>query len=1041
MGTEVHSNMQLRGYYSLRNLNGNTGNVGWPLQHESRNSGQYNDLFLSRLAMGDDNKEQIRQTILKHDSILRHQLHELHRLYRIQRDMMNEIKSKEGKKHLIPVATSQSNPFSSGFTSEDEQKRCRASESHLLDLNRFRPSTSDPHNIQSQFNPLQGNVVQSGCCLTQNGLKLKNCETLESQRNTVQSRLFDLECPVEEYINNKDVGQGVSAVSGLESYHLKRSYEVPRERDGNLSMHYNRNYSCNGEATSFKLNLKGTHGFTDLNEPTLVEEASISACAGILGNITCSKEEVQRKDLSSISHSHLDFHQWATEFCQEPHKARERGISLNNLHSEAERRQNGWFSNRLENGQTRSNGSFHLEDLNTPCKSVQVETTKAHSAMFLLFDQNKIETCRKRKIFGVEIPEKSNATSAVASHALDPLPVRSWSDSANSGLLSCSSWTKFSGNLSKNLVGNPGSRTYVQLNASSTALGQGHDIIRGKLLVDSNSRSLQSFRAEVSPQNDFHFGCSSDSKESCGCCPSVGFCNQNGISESKFASEQSAQHGPKISFKLLPWMEAKSAVSQNMGAMAVDQNEEISHSNFVSVNGSIKQNSNGGLSWLRAKRPCNEKPIKEVEDSCQMNLDSSQNFSHQFIDKTAMRIQDSLLATCVDDVKHRKSDTNKSSSSTKLLGFSVSENICRDLPSPNCPLKPGSPASAIDGVNFVMTQGPLPSKYGQQCLVEGLVAEKRSVNQNADIGCIDLNLCVIEEGIEEDVQSASNAMRTNVRIANIDLEMPVTIEMGTKVASGCESLESNLTKPSNLLHDEISESQGCLSVSAAAEALVAISSSSLTNLQQKAGSHDLEISTSDSLHWFAEIVNSCWSDTENYVGSANGACLDYSIADGIDTFEFMTLNLTETKVEECCYNPQVQENKKSKDTLLRRPRRGQARRGRQRKDFQRDVLPSLTSLSRNEVTEDFQMIEGLIRAIGGNWQSSLTQKNNAKGSTGRGKKRAGGSTPPAMTEDCSNQFEQMKTGLEESSLTGWGKRTRRPPRLRCLISSPPLAIK
>ncbi|XVF60606.1 hypothetical protein PTKIN_Ptkin08bG0061600 [Pterospermum kingtungense] len=1011
MGTKVHSNMQqLPGYYSMRNLNGNTGSVGWLLQYENRNSGPYDDLFLTRLAMGYDDKEQMRQTILKHDTIFRHQLHELHRLYRVQRDMMNEIKSEEGNKHLVHAVTLQSNPISPGFISEDELKRWHSSESHLLDLNGFRLSRSGAHSTQSQFSPLKRSVVQSaGCCLTQNDLKFKNCEILESQCK-VQSRLFDLERPIEG-------DRGVSAVSGLESYHLKRSYEVPHRSGGNFSVHYNGNCNSNGEATSFNLNLKRTRGFTDLNEPILVEEASTSACVGI------------------------------PEFCQESHKARERGSSLNNLHLDAERRPNGWFSNKFENGQTRSNGSFHPQDLLTVCKPIQVETTNAHSAGFLLSNQINGETIRKRKIFGVEIPEKSNGTSAVASHALDPPPVCSLSDSANPEMLSCSTQTKFSGILNQNLLGNLGSRTYGQLSTSSTASMLGHDIVSSKLLVDSNSRSLPSLRAEVPPQNDFHFGRPFDSKESHGCYPSVGFCNQNGIIESKIASEQSAQHSPKGSFKLLPWMmEAKFSVDLNMGAAAVDgyENKEIAQSSSVSVNGSIKQNSNGGFSWLRATRPYNLKPVKEVEGSHQMDLDSSQNCSQQLIDETAKIIQDSLSATCVDDVKRRKSDTSCSSSITKLLGFPISENVCRDMPSPNSPLQPGPPASTIDGVNFVMTHGPPPPQCGQLCLVEGPVSEKRLVNQNVDIRQIDLNLCVIEEGIEEDGQSTSFSMRNNAGIPKIDLETPVTIEKRTKVASGCEPLESHLTEPSNMLPEEISESQESLSVSVAAEALIAISASCVVNLQQKAGSHDSEISTSDSLHWFAEIVASCWNDIENDVGSANGACLDNSITDGdgIDVFEFMTLNLTETKVEEFSYNPQVQENKKSEDTLRRRPpRRGQARRGRQRKDFQRDVLPNLTSLSRNEVTEDFLMIEGLIRAIGGNWQSRLTQKNNAKGSTARGRKRAVGSAPPTPTEDCSNQFQQMKTGFEERSLAGWGKRTRRPPRQRCLISSPPLAIK
>ncbi|KAK8607162.1 hypothetical protein V6N13_052906 [Hibiscus sabdariffa] len=909
--------MQLRGYYSLTNLKSNSGNVGWPLPRENRNSGPFNDFFL-KLAMGYD-KEQMRQTILKHDSIFRHQLRELHRIYRIQLDLMNEIKSKEGKKHLIPQATSPSNAFSRGFKKEDERKRWQTSESNFSDLNCFRLSTSGANGIHSQFSSLKGNAPQSDS-----------------------------------------------------------------------------NYSSKGEATTFDLNLKGTCGFSDLSEPIPVEEASSSACVGIPSSISCSKMEVQKKDLSSMSPLLLGFNQRGAEVFQEPGKAKERWISLINPDLGVESRQNGrGFSNKFENGRPRSNGSFRPEDLHAPGKSVQVETTEARFAMFLSYDQNKRETFGKQKIFGIEIPEKSNGASTVTSHGLDLLPVHSWSDAVHSEILSVSSWAKLNGTSSQN-----GSWTYGQLNTSSTALLQDHDITRGKLLVDNNSRSLPSFRTEGLARNDFF--CASDCKEPRACSPLVGFCNQNGIA-SKFASEEFAHHGPKISVKSLPWMmEEKSTIDLNATTMAAEgyEIEEISRSDFASVSGSMKQNSNGGLSWLRTTIPSNAKPNNNVEDSR------------------------------VGDAKHRKSDTSYSSSSTKLLGFSVSENICRDLPLPNTPLKPSSPASAIDGVTFDMIHGSSSRKYGQKCPFEGMATDTSSVNPNANAGRIDLNLCVTEEGIE-DIHSTSSSVRTNVRIA----EMPV--EMGTKDTSDYEPLENNLMKPSNLLRSELS------SVSVAAEALIAISSSScVINLHQNVGSDESELSASDSLLWFAEIVTSCRSDTENDVRSADGACLDDSITDGIDIFEFMTLNLKETEVDECCHKPQVQESKKSKGTPPRRSLRGQARRGRQWKDFQRDVLPNLTSLSRNEMTEDFHMIEGLIRTTGGSWQSSLTQKHNAKGkSMGRGRKREAGSAPPTMTEKCSNQFEQTKTGVEQTSLTGWGKRTRRLPRPRCLISSPPLAIK
>ncbi|KAE8706746.1 hypothetical protein F3Y22_tig00110388pilonHSYRG00181 [Hibiscus syriacus] len=413
--------------------------------------------------------------------------------------------------------------------------------------------------------------------------------------------------------------------------------------------------------------------------------------------------------------------------------------------------------------------------------------------MFLSFNENKRGMFGKRKIFGIEIPENGNGVSTVTSHGLDQLSVHSWSDAAHSEILSVSSRAKFNGNSSHNR-----SWTYGQL--SSTALLQDHDITRGKLLGDSNSISLPSSLAEGLAQNDFlsAFNC----KKPRACSPPIGFCSQNGI-ESKIDSEEFAHRGPKSSFKSLPWMmEAKSTIDLNADTTAADTN------------------SNGGFSWLRATRPSNVKPNKDVEVSHEIN----------FIDRIEMRIRDSLSTAHVDDPKHRKSDT----------------------------------ATAIDGVNSDMTEGPLSIKCGQQCLFEGLVADTSSDHPNANAGRIDLNLCVTEKGIE-DIRSTSS-VRTNVRIAEIDLEMPMNSEMGTKDTLDYKSLENNLTKPSNVLHGEVDETLGLTSASVAAEALIAISSSCVSYLHQNARSDKSEVSASDSLLWFAEIVTSCRSDTENDVG-------------------------------------------------------------------------------------------------------------------------------------------------------------------------------
>lgn len=81
MGTEVQSKMYLPGCYSMKDLSNSASYGGWSLHHESKplKNGQHYDIFLTRpIVDGFDfdgyNKEQLRQTIMKHESIFRHQV-------------------------------------------------------------------------------------------------------------------------------------------------------------------------------------------------------------------------------------------------------------------------------------------------------------------------------------------------------------------------------------------------------------------------------------------------------------------------------------------------------------------------------------------------------------------------------------------------------------------------------------------------------------------------------------------------------------------------------------------------------------------------------------------------------------------------------------------------------------------------------------------------------------------------------------------------------------------------------------------------------
>ncbi|BBH00273.1 hypothetical protein Prudu_010221 [Prunus dulcis] len=150
MGTEVQSKMYLPGYYSVQKLSSNVGHGSWSLLHENKNlkNGQQYELFLTRPIMdgfhGRD-KEQMRQTILKHESVFRHQ-----------------IKSKELLKHQNGAETSLSTFSSSGFPNEDDRNSRHNSNLPLVDSSFGRPCTSSTGISQSPCNFIGKTLQTSG---------------------------------------------------------------------------------------------------------------------------------------------------------------------------------------------------------------------------------------------------------------------------------------------------------------------------------------------------------------------------------------------------------------------------------------------------------------------------------------------------------------------------------------------------------------------------------------------------------------------------------------------------------------------------------------------------------------------------------------------------------------------------------------------------------------------------------------------------------------------------------------------------------------
>ncbi|KAL8251217.1 hypothetical protein R6Q59_034910 [Mikania micrantha] len=247
---------------------------------------------------------------------------------------------------------------------------------------------------------------------------------------------------------------------------------------------------------------------------------------------------------------------------------------------------------------------------------------------------------------------------------------------------------------------------------------------------------------------------------------------------------------------------------------------------------------------------------------------------------------------------------------------------------------------------------------------------------------IDLNLSLDEE---DGSPAAPSFPESVVKIATmeIDLEAPAVLESDPDDGS----MDNH--------HMEL--------VNGAAEAIVSISLS-----QPPSG---------DTLLWFAEVIT----------------CNDFKkikdfIPDDMDFFEYMTLKLEETKETYDSYKPTVVEEQKEDGNGLssKTVRKGQGRRGRQRKDFQKDILPSIVSLSRREVSEDLQIFEEALSATGVCWQSS-TSKRKAAARNGRGRRRLVAAEPLCHPSPPAGGMELSL----EKSLEGWGRRTRRLPRQRC----------
>ncbi|KAI3696352.1 hypothetical protein L1987_79366 [Smallanthus sonchifolius] len=243
MGTEVHCKSSFEGYYSMGDVNEDSNSSNWPLFYGEKtlNNGHYYNGFIPR-TITDANpgcdKDALKQQMVEHETVFKNQVYELHRLYRRQRDMMEEVKRNEYHKHRISIDTSSSSSLLPSQKPHEDGQKWQIP-SFPLSNSCARPSIFGTDISNSPLSCSKGN--------NNNNNSSKDCEIMESRPSKVRKKLFDLELPPEDNIDNEHEEH--------EEIQCKQASEESSYKDTSLRQCY-----------------RGSSGLADLNEPINVKE-------------------------------------------------------------------------------------------------------------------------------------------------------------------------------------------------------------------------------------------------------------------------------------------------------------------------------------------------------------------------------------------------------------------------------------------------------------------------------------------------------------------------------------------------------------------------------------------------------------------------------------------------------------------------------------------------------------------------------------------------------------------------------------------------
>ncbi|KAL2340720.1 hypothetical protein Fmac_008660 [Flemingia macrophylla] len=293
---------------------------------------------------------------------------------------------------------------------------------------------------------------------------------------------------------------------------------------------------------------------------------------------------------------------------------------------------------------------------------------------------------------------------------------------------------------------------------------------------------------------------------------------------------------------------------------------------------------------------------------------------------------------------------------------------------------------------------------------EQVPASEQSLKNKKHLASVlDLNSCTNED--------------ENTRIDN-DLQAPVSPENKECSPPRGESDENQLEMPLQLLAEQEQEDPAAQEVQArtAAEALFSISAAA-DNVTTWPSSEPF---VSSALHWFSGIVSTIVDHHSESGVKEDFSCTIKDLEDFLpadfDYFEFMSLNLTDTKDLDYCYKSSDRNEQEGGSTFPTQPRKCRTNRRRRGNNFQSEILPSLASLSRYEVTKDLQTIGGLVEAA--KTHSAIGCPRSAgRNVLARGKRRscASASNITHLLLNLKQLNINTEIGIGKRGFISWGK--------------------